>query len=211
MQKIDGGLYLVLDPSKEKTMLLNQLSAALNGGVKVLQIWNNWRRGMLQDDKVLLINEIIKLAKHFSVPVLINEEWELLKHTELNGVHFDSVPTSLDQIKRDVGRDISIGITCGNNIELVKWADDHKVDYISFCSIYPSKSAGSCEIVSPDTIQKANELTNIPIFVSGGITPENLLQLEGLGVDGVAVISGILESKTPKKSSFAYIQSLNKI
>src|SRR5690554_536047 len=161
MKKIDGGLYLVLDPSKEKTMLLNQLSAALNGGVKVLQIWNNWRRGMLLDDKVLLINEIIKLAKPFSVPVLINEEWELLKHTELNGVHFDSVPTSLDQIKRDVGRDISIGITCGNNIELVKWADDHKVDYISFCSIYPSKSAEAAKLFPLLLFKKPMSL---PIF-----------------------------------------------
>ncbi len=39
---IPGGLYLVLNPALDPATLLNKLAQALEGGVTVLQIWNNW-------------------------------------------------------------------------------------------------------------------------------------------------------------------------
>lgn len=209
--EISGGLYLVLDPSMPMITLLEKLKQALAGGVRVLQIWNNWPSSFQNSEKKALIKAIIAIASEYKIPVLINEDWELLKETALSGVHFDQIPENIETIKAAVGRDFIIGITCSNDLQVVAWAEQHKLDYISFCALFPSKSAGDCEIVQPETIKKARAMTQIPLFVSGGITVKNLMELKDLDFTGVAVISGILNAHSPEVATLAYIQALNKL
>ncbi len=210
---ITGGVYLVLDPAVEKSELFQKLEQALQGGVDVVQIWNNWPDSFSVNDKQGLVNEILEITSPYELPVLINEEWELLKATELDGVHFDEIPAELPSIKKEIGRSFITGITCGNDLDVIRRAEELEVDYLSFCAMFPSTSVSDCEIVRPDTVRKAREITQKPLFVSGGITPENLPKLQNLNIEGVAVISGILNSGSPKNASRAYkkaLQNLNK-
>jgi thiamine-phosphate pyrophosphorylase len=208
---ITGGVYLVLDPGMDRAALLHKLKEALEGGARVLQVWNNWSPSFDLPAKQDLIRAIGAVASAYQVPLLINEEWELLKNTELAGVHFDKIPEDYEAIKSEVNRDFICGITCSNDLEAVRWAEQNRVDYISFCAMFPSVSAGSCEIVSPETVRKAREITQIPFFLSGGITIKNLGLLEGLDFAGVAVISGILSSASPQKATSDYIQALHNL
>jgi len=210
-QKITGGIYLVLDPSMEKSLLLDRLRGALEGGVQLVQIWDNWPIGFDKSKKSELVHRITYIARPFKVPVLINEEWELLLGCDLAGVHFDQVPGNYDSIKAAIPPETIVGITCGNDLKIVEWADQQRMDYISFCAMFPSRSAGECEIVSPDTIRKARSLTDIPLFVSGGITPENISQLKELDIAGIAVISGILSQTDPKEAASIYNHALKEI
>ncbi|MHC2991848.1 thiamine monophosphate synthase [Pontibacter sp. HJ8] len=207
---ITGGVYLVLDPSIDRALLMQKVKDALEGGANVLQIWNNWPTGYTHSDKLSLIQELVALAYIYQVPVLINEEWQLLKDTELAGVHFDNTPADFETLKAELNRDFMCGITCSNDLEVVRWADRHQLDYVSFCAVFPSPSAGSCEIVQPDTIREAREITQRPLFLSGGITTENMGTLQGLDYDGVAVISGIVNAASARDSTAAYKQILNK-
>lgn len=207
---ITGGVYLVLDPSMDKPLLLQKVREALDGGASVLQIWNNWPTGYTYSDKLLLIQELVDLAAAYQVPVLVNEEWQLLKDTELAGVHFDSIPEDFESIKAAVGRDFICGITCSNNLEVVRWAEERQLDYVSFCAVFPSPSAGNCELVQPDTIRQVRKITQLPLFLSGGITTENIDKLKELDFNGVAVISGILNATSAQKSAAAYKEALNK-
>lgn len=209
--KISGGLYLVLDPSIDQSVLISKLKSALEGGINVLQVWNNWPNHFVKSDKIELINKIVDNAQPYNVPVLINEEWELVKESESAGVHFDIVPGNYNDLRNGMLKDKIIGLTCGNDTETVKWGEENAVDYISFCALFPSKSAGVCEIVTQESIIEARKLTKIPFFVSGGITSENLMQLNEVGIQGAAVISGILDSESPKDKSQEYIKTLNQI
>jgi thiamine-phosphate pyrophosphorylase len=209
--KITGGIYLVLDPSMEKILLLDRLREALEGGVQLLQIWDNWPVGFDKKKKNELVTSITHIARPFAVPVLINEEWELLLGSTLAGVHFDQVPDNYESVKEAIPSQAIVGITCGNDLKIVEWADQQGLDYISFCAMFPSVSAGDCEIVSPDTIQKARSITSLPLFVSGGITPENILQLKELDIAGVAVISGILSHTHPKETVSIYTHALKEL
>lgn len=208
---IRSGLYLVLDPAMAKNTLLRKLEEALEGGVSVLQIWNNWPKTFDFAEKVALVNAITVIASPYKVPVLVNEEWKLLKETKLSGVHFDQIPEHYNQIKAAVNRSFIAGITCSNDLDTVKWAAEQALDYISFCALFPSKSAGECEIVAPETIQKAREITHLPFFVSGGITAQNLSELKDLDFTGVAVISGVLSVDHPKEAAAAYVQAINEL
>ncbi|WP_234571107.1 thiamine phosphate synthase [Rhodohalobacter sp. 614A] len=210
-KEIKGGIYLVLDPSINQKELLEKLKQALDGGVDIIQIWNHWPESFSQSDKIGVIEEIVEITQKYSIPVLINDDWELLKETDLDGVHFDEIPESFEEIQTEIWREFIAGITCSNDVEIIQWADDHNFDYISFCSMFPSKSVDTCEIVRPETVQKTREITNLPLFVSGGITTENLGDLNELDFQGVAVISGILSSDSPEKSVTEYQEVLNNL
>lgn len=203
---LKGGLYLVADPSVQRTELLYKLNEALLGGVNIIQIWNNWPDSFGESDKEELVSDILELAEMFDRPVLINEEWELLKTTRLDGVHFDTVPEQIEEIRAEIQRDFIMGITCSNDLDIIRWADQHKADYISFCSMFPSSSVVSCEIVDSQTVKKAREITDLPLFASGGITTENLPELGELPISGVAIISGILRSDSPRQKTEDYKQ-----
>ena len=194
--QIKGGLYLVIDPSQGLHVLLPKVEAALKGGVSILQIWNNWNGNQ---DKAGFIESICSLAHSYHVPVLINEDWSWLKNTSLDGVHFDNIPTHWDHIKQCISRHFLKGITCGNDSTRIRWAIEQQLDYISFCSMFPSSSTDTCELVSFDAVRQTREQTSMPIFAAGGITLNSIPHLLNLGVDGVAVISAITKAENPEE------------
>jgi len=205
--KITGGIYLVLDPSMEKQLLLDKLAAALSAGIDVVQIWNNWPPNT---DKLGWIEAVAGLCHFYKVPLLINEDWELLNESPyLDGVHLDIVPEDFGAIKQAINRPFLTGITCSGDLATVTWATAHQLDYVSFCAMFPSPSAGSCSVVMPATVKQAKAQTSLPLFVSGGITPDNLPELKkATPFDGVAVISGILSAGDPREKVKQYQHAL---
>ncbi|RYF89133.1 MAG: thiamine phosphate synthase [Chitinophagaceae bacterium] len=209
-RKITGGVYLIVDPAIPTKKLLHKLASALDGGVSIVQIWNNWPADVNKDQ---LITDIAFLSHQHDIPVLINEDWNLLfTHPELDGIHLDEIPPDYYLNVQLTGRDIITGITCGNDFKKIIWAIADKLDYLSFCSMFPSSSAGSCEIVMPSVIEKTRLLTDQPIFIAGGLTPENVVMLSGtITFDGVAVVSGIMDADSPGSSARDYLLALSQI
>lgn len=205
---IHGGLYLVIDPSVPLLVLINKTSSAIQGGVGILQIWNHWPD---LADKKAITKQIAAVAHQQGIPVLINENRELLQMGEIDGIHFDEIPTDLTELRSAINRPFITGITCGNDFSKIEWAVENGMDYISFCSVFPSGSVDTCEIINRDIIRKARSFTNIPIFLSGGITLDNLSLLEDTGMNGIAVISGIMNANNTLESAQQYSKALHKI
>ncbi|WP_345211165.1 thiamine phosphate synthase [Mucilaginibacter gynuensis] len=197
-QAIAGGIYLVINPAMDEDVLLNKLTAALRGGLQAVQLWDNWAPGA---DKHALINKAGELCQSYDVPLLINNDWQLLiENPLLNGIHFDEIPDDIAAIRAQVSREFIAGITCSDDLLPVTYANENSFDYISFCAMFPSPSAGSCSIVMPETVRQARALTAMPLFVSGGITPANAGQLKvTVPFDGIAVISGIMSADDPEE------------
>ncbi len=204
---IKGGVYLVLDPSGDQDTLQEKLRKALKGGVAVIQIWNHWTE---KTEKASFIEKVCREAAPFGVPVLIHEDWRLLEQNPgLAGVHFDELPVTMDEIRQTVGRPFLCGVTAGNDLETVHRADDLQFDYVSFCSMFPSASAGECTLVMPEKVRDAGKITGMPRFVSGGITPEKILVLkQKTDFEGVAVISGIMKKPDPEQAVKDYLKAL---
>lgn len=208
--KITGGVYLVVDPAMDGSIMLPRLTAALKAGISAVQLWNNWSSGA---DKPACIAAVSRICRAYRVPLIIDHDWELLVRSPyLDGVHFDALPSNYDEIKRKIAKPFIAGITCSGDLDLVRWADRNGLDYISFCAMFPSSSAGNCTIVMPSLVKTAGKLTKMPLFVSGGITPENILSLRQLTTfDGVAVISGIMSAANPFTKVKLYQDALVKI
>lgn len=207
-KKINGGIYLILDPTIKRNKLLYKLEQALDGNINVIQIWNNWP---IVPDKNNLITAICKIAAPYDVPVLINNDWQLLNELPLDGVHFDNIPADYSTIESTIVRPFIAGLTVNNNLALLHWAIANKINYISFCSMFPSNSVNTCETVDHQSVAYARALTDLPIFLSGGINLINMVQLKNIDFDGIAVISGILGADDSKNAALDYHSSLKKL
>jgi thiamine-phosphate pyrophosphorylase len=205
-RKINSGVYLVIDPSIDETILIHKLTIILQEKIVAVQIWDNFSS---EENALKLIHRITDLCHEKNVPVIINNKWKWLNTTNLDGVHFDCIPTDFEDIKINIGRSFTVGLTCNNDLSLVHWAQNNQVDYISFCSIFPSSTSNSCDLIKFETIQEAKKITAIPLFLAGGIKPENMPKLVGLSFDGVAVVSGIMDSEKPNETIKAYLKQLS--
>lgn len=206
-KRIGNGIYLVVDPSMDQDELLRKLREVSKYPLAAVQVWDNFRIGL---DPKGLISRITEIFHPEQVPVLINNRWELMEIAALDGVHFDSIPSDIDAIKAACGNDVIFGITCTNDLSRVHWAETNGFDYLSFCSMFPSSSAGVCELVSPATVKAAREMTSLPIYLAGGIKPDKISELIGLDYAGVAVISGIMSSERPGDALNAFYNELKK-
>jgi len=197
-----GGLYLVVDPKPGAGAVLPKIEAALRGGVGILQVWDHWDAGQ---DAADFITRTVGLARPHGVPVLVHERLDLLRTTPADGIHYDSPHMTPRQVRDAAGRNVLHGVTCGNDLERVRWAANEGADYVSFCAMFPSPSAGECEIVHLTTLESARERhPELTIFASGGITPANAPQVLAAGADGLAVISGILGADDPEAAARRY-------
>ncbi|MDW8273293.1 MAG: thiamine phosphate synthase [Chitinophagales bacterium] len=205
--EIKKGLYVIVDPSMEAASLLQKLELVVQDEItSAVQIWDHFKD---ENSVYELVNKIINISHKQNKPVFINNRWELLRECNLDGIHFDAPIENLDDIRKKIGKKFLVGITCGNDLSVVEWAKINKVDYISFCSMFPSSSAGSCELVNFETVRKASAIANIPVFLAGGINPNNLSSLKDLPYYGIAVISGIMNTNETLQQLQLYKHQLN--
>ncbi|MGN6603368.1 MAG: thiamine phosphate synthase [Ginsengibacter sp.] len=204
-KRIQNGIYLIVDPSMNRYTLLSKLKELIHEEIAAVQIWDNFNPS---ENIIEFIEEILCICHPENIPVLINNRWELLKETSLDGVHFDAIPNNISELKKEAGRKIFTGITCSNDLSIVAWANENGLDYISFCSMFPSTTANSCELVTFNTIKEAKKITPLPIFLAGGIKPENIDMLQELNYSGIAVVSGIMKSDQPIEALKKYRQKI---
>lgn len=200
-KKISGGIYVVIDPSMEENLLLEKLEEVLQFPIAAVQIWNNFPPSA---NRKQLTSKVCQACHKAGVPVLVNNDLELLNSTAADGIHFDVIPPNFSSEIKDLTTAGIIGITCNNDLTVVEWAEQNNLDYISFCSVFPSSTSNSCDLVSFDNIRRAKEMTQLPVFLAGGINPGNMEKLAGLNFDGVAVISGIMGAEKPALATKEY-------
>ncbi len=205
IKQINGGVYLVVNPADNEEILFSKLKRIVEAEIAAVQIWDNFSG---KTNQVSFIDKVCIICHQKGIPVLINNQWQLLNLSKADGVHFDEHPEDIDVIRKIVNRKCIMGITVNNDLSLVQWANDNSFDYISFCSIFPSTTSNSCQLVKFETITKARTITQMPIFLAGGIQPENIYQLNNLDYDGVAVVSGIMSADDPFEKANKYLNEL---
>lgn len=203
-KRIRNGIYVVVNPAQDKKEILSRLTEIKDEAVAAVQLWDN---PAVQAADEELLTGITRIFKN-KAPVLINNRWELLKEFDLDGIHFDIIPENLPEIEQELDRDFIKGVTLSNDLHVAVKAGRLQFDYLSFCSMFPSQTVADCEIVHPETVRKCRQLTELPIFLAGGITPGNIKTLEKLSFQGIAVVSGIMNASRPKEMFRKYEQEL---
>lgn len=205
INQIEGGIYLIIDPRVDINLLLSQLQILSEFKFSAIQIWDNSVNRNVMDT---LIRSVCNIVIPKKIPVIINNNWEYLITHKLSGVHFDEIPDNINAIRNQIKRPFITGLTCNNDLSKVYWAAKNHFNYISFCSMFPSQTATSCQLVNFDTIREARKIFKNPIFLAGGIKPGNLDLLKGLPFDGIATVSGIINRSNPFDELKLYLNKL---
>jgi len=208
IRKINNGVYLVINPADNEELLFNKLKEIVELEIAAVQIWDNFPVSV---NKLAFIKKVCAVCHQKNIPVLTNNHWQLLNESPADGVHFDEIPHNLAGIRKTLDRKCLMGITVNNDLSVVDWANENGFDYISFCSIFPSATSNSCELVKFETIEKARAITAMPIFLAGGIRPENMHRLSQLNFNGVAVVSGIMSADDPVTTTNKYLNELKRL
>ena len=167
--------------------LLEQVQEALDGGATCIQL-----REKQLDDKTFLQEaiEIQKLCKQYQVPFIVNDNVEIAKDIHADGIHVGQSDMEALYVRKALGNDVILGVSA-QTVEQAKKAEAHGADYLGVGAVFPTGSKDDAEDVSYETLKAICEAVSIPVIAIGGITQDNVKELAGSGIVGIAVISAI--------------------
>ena len=186
--KKDLLLYAVTDRSwLNGQTLYEQVEQALKGGVSFLQL----REKELEEQAFLEEAKVIQeLCKKYQVPFLINDNVELAASIGADGVHVGQSDMAAGAAREKLGPDRIIGVSA-RTVEEALEAQRQGADYLGVGAVFPTGSKADAVEVSHDTVRAICEAVDIPVIAIGGITKENVTELAGTGICGIAVIRAI--------------------
>ena len=186
--KKDLLLYAVTDRSwLNGRTLYEQVEEALKGGVTFVQL----REKNLDDTAFLQeAKEIKQLCARFHVPFVINDNVDIAAEIDADGVHVGQSDMEAGDVRKKLGPDKIIGVSA-QTVEQALRAQAHGADYLGVGAVFPTGSKADAVEVSHDTVREICRAVDIPVIAIGGITRENVIELKGTGICGIAVISAI--------------------
>ena len=187
-RKEDMVLYAITDRHwLNGESLYQQVEKALQGGVTFLQL----REKNL--DKELFMKEareIKELCRKYKVPFIINDNVEIAKAIDADGVHVGQSDMEAGDVRKRLGADKIIGVSA-KTVEQALLAEKHGADYLGVGAVFSTSTKTDATGVSHETLRDICQAVKIPVVAIGGITKDKVNELSGYGADGIAVISAI--------------------
>ena len=199
LDKKDMVLYAVTDRHwLNGESLYSQVEKALKGGATFIQL----REKNLGEEEFLAeAKEIARLCKSYHVPFVINDNVEIAKKVDADnvdiavamnadGVHVGQSDMEALDVRKTLGEDKIIGVTA-KTVEQALKAQAHGADYLGVGAVFGTTSKADATKLDHKVLKEICETVDIPVVAIGGITGENVTELAGNGICGVAVISAV--------------------
>ncbi len=205
MKSIDLSLYLVTDNSDDVEKFLNTIEEAIKGGTTVVQIREKTADTLDFYNLALKVKEI---TTKYNVPLIVNDRVDIALAIDADGVHVGQSDMPCDVTRRLIGDDKILGVSA-TTVDEAKKAQEDGADYIGTGAVFPSTTKKDAEKVSKEELKEIVDSIDIPVVAIGGITLENAHELAGTGIKGLSVVSAIMSSENPKKSSQELLKIFN--
>ena len=205
MKSIDLSLYLVTDNSDDVEKFLNTIEEAIKGGTTVVQIREKTADTLDFYNLALKVKEI---TEKYNVPLIINDRVDVALAVDADGVHVGQSDMPCDVTRKLIGEDKILGVSAAT-IEEAKKAQKDGADYIGTGAVFPTQTKDDAPKVTKKELKEIVESIEIPVVAIGGITLENAHELNDTGIAGLSVVSAIMSSENPKKSSEELLNIFN--
>ena len=191
-------LYAVTDRAwVGKQTLLEQIEDALKGGATIIQL----REKKLDEDS--FVEEAIQvrdLCHKYNVPLIINDNVEVALKSGADGVHVGIEDAPVAEIRKRVSADFIIGATC-KTVEQAKLAEAAGADYMGVGAVFPSPTKTNAVRITNAQLREIVSAVSIPAVAIGGISYDNVCQIQGSSISGVAVVSAIFGAEDIEKAT----------
>lgn len=192
-------LYAVTDRAwaADEDALMAQIEAAIDGGAAMVQL----REKHLDEDAFLKEAErFVALCRRRGVISIINDNVEIAARTGAGGVHVGQQDLEAGRVRELLGPDKLIGVSA-HSVEEALRAQAAGADYLGTGAAFVTGTKTDAKPISRETIRAITAAVDIPVVAIGGITRDNILELKGCGLDGVAVVSALFAQPDVKAAA----------
>ena len=187
--------------------LIHDVQLALEGGVTMIQL----REKNLDEESFYReAIEIKELCKKFNVPFIINDNVELAKKVDADGVHVGQNDMAAQDVRAIIGPDKILGVST-QTVEEALLAQKMGADYLGVGAVFPTGSKDDCWVLSHDLCREICSAVTIPVVAIGGINLGNISKLSGLGFSGISLISAIFGQNDIKSAAMKLKEEVSKI
>lgn len=201
-------LYLVTNRYQDSLKrFLEKVETACRSGVTIVQL----------REKNLTTNQYYQLAKQvkgitdfYQVPLIIDDRLDVCLAVDAAGLHIgdDELPVSV--ARQVLGPDKILGVTA-KTVERALEAEESGADYLGTGAIFPTTTKENAPITLISTLKTICQRVAIPVVAIGGLTSENIDQLMGTGIAGVAVVRDLMQAEDIEAKTQAFLTKLHDI
>ncbi len=202
-----NGLYIITPQTADTAALLTKVRLALQGGARLVQYRDK------SDDVALRFeqaSELLALCREFGVPLIINDDLRLADLTGADGLHIGRDDGSLREARVILGARSIIGVSCYNDLNLARAAQDGGASYAAFGSFFASPTKPHAVPAPLDLLRDAKRELTLPLVAIGGITDANGATLIDAGADALAVISAVFDAPDIRAAALKFDLLFNK-
>ena len=199
---IDHRVYLVTDdPSRYAGNWLDNVRAAVEGGVTCVQYRDTESAAKVQYERILALRDAIG-----KTPIIVNDDAELAHAVRADGVHVGQGDMPLDRVRAIVGPDCEIGLSI-TAIGQVAHINCAVVNCIGIGPVFDARKtkADASEAMGTNGLRKiVQRMPDLPNCAIGGITLANAAEVIAAGAKGLAVVSAFSKSENPYEVAKAF-------
>lgn len=185
-------LYAVTDRSWLNGRTLAQdVEKALLGGVTMIQLRE---KNLSEDNYIKEAIQIKKICEKYDVPLIINDNINVAIKSGADGVHVGQDDTDVALLRQNYNYKGIIGATA-HNVEEAMQAEKSGADYLGVGAIFSTSTKNNTVPITYDILKDVCSAVSIPVCAIGGISSNNILSLNGSGIDGIAVVSAVFANK----------------
>jgi len=193
MDEISNGhkeLYLITDEKLEfDKVLLPKTEQALKLGVTMVQYRVKHKKPEMKLREAHMLRD---LTRKYGVTFIINDDIQLAKEVNADGVHLGIEDKSIAYARDYLGESFIIGATA-KTVEQALKAMGEGANYLGIGALNPSPTKPEAIRVTATLLHEIKMEVSIPIYGIGGIKSHNLTQEQLEYVDGIALVSAVYE------------------
>ena len=201
-------LYLVTNRYQDSMeRFLEKVETACRSGVTIVQL----------REKNLTTNQYYQLAKQvkeitdvYQIPLIIDDRLDVCLAVDAAGLHIgdDELPVSV--ARQVLGPEKILGVTA-KTVKRALEAEEGGADYLGTGAIFPTTTKENAPITLISTLKDICQTVSIPVVAIGGLTSENIDQLIGTGIAGVAVVRDLMQAEDVEAKTQAFLTKLDDI
>ena len=201
-------LYLVTNRYQDSLeSFLEKVETACRSGVTIVQLRE---KNLTTNQYYQLAKQVKEITDAYQVPLIIDDRLDVCLAVDAAGLHIgdDELPVSV--ARQVLGPEKILGVTA-KTVKRALEAEEGGADYLGTGAIFPTTTKENAPITLISTLKTICQRVAIPVVAIGGLTSENIDQLIGTGIAGVAVVRDLMQAEDIEAKAKAFLTKLDDI
>lgn len=201
-------LYLVTNRYQDSVeSFLEKVETACRSGVTIVQLRE---KNLTTNQYYQLAKQVKEITDAYQVPLIIDDRLDVCLAVDTAGLHIgdDELPVSV--ARQVLGPEKILGVTA-KTIKRALEAETSGADYLGTGAIFPTTTKENAPITLISTLKTICQTVDIPVVAIGGLTSENIDQLMGTGIAGVAVVRDLMQAEDIEAKTQVFLTKLHDI